>query len=146
MNSRLSPEQRYNLQKYGRVDGIDVGSFDDVLAYSQHNMNSNKVMLGKYDGGSATSYITKAGKEYSYFDVGGDWQAIMDRQGLTEQQMFDTYNKPFLDDAIRVGKTIHFSHNPNNYRDSTLGNEWEYLKSRYGYTTIIKEGDVWIAK
>lgn len=123
----LTPEQRYNLQQYGNINGstntgdlnpgvvikgsgdtktIDFKNYQETIDKSVHNPESNKVMLGKYDGGGSSSYITKAGDDYSYFDLGKDWDAIKRAQGLTDRDMFDLYNKSFLDDAMSAKKTF----------------------------------------
>lgn len=103
-------------------------------------------MLGKYDGGGPTSYITKAGDDYSYFSLGNDWDKIKAEKNLTDNDMFKLFNEPFLDDAVNSGKTINFSHDPRLYSDSALGMEWQYLQDNYGYTTLVKNGGVWIAR
>lgn len=43
---------------------------NDIRKYlieSTHNSSSKKVMLGLYDGGAPSSYISKAGNEYTFF-------------------------------------------------------------------------------
>lgn len=60
--------------------------------------------------------------------------------------MFEYLNIPALDDAVSSGKTICFSHNPRLYPDSYLAQEWQYLKENYGFKSLTKKGDVWIAK
>ena len=88
-------------------------------------------MLGKYDGGGPTSYITKAGDEYTYFDLGSDWNVIKRQYGFTDDEMFSLFNESFLDDGINAGKTFYFSHNPIN-DSGALGKEYQYLlKNNY---------------
>ena len=62
---------------------------------------------------------------------------------LTNDDMFDLFNIPALDDAIKAGKEIRFSHNPEAYKNSALGKEWEYIKTKLGYIKIKKIGDFW---
>ena len=83
-------------------------------------------MLGKYDDGGASSYIKKAGKEFEYFDLGKDWDIIKMKYNLTDDEIFELFNKPFLDKGINKGKTFYFSHNPLN-DVGTLGKEYRYL-------------------
>ena len=52
-----------------------------------HNSSATKIMLGKYDGGSATSYITKAGSEFTYFNLGKNWDDIKSTYRYTDQDM-----------------------------------------------------------
>ena len=89
-------------------------------------------MLGKYDGGGPTSYITKAGKDYTYFDLGSEWDDIKKFYGFTDEDMFKLFNESFLDDGINEGKTFYFSHDPVN-DSGALGKEFEYLKEN-GYS------------
>ena len=70
------------------------------------------MILGKYENGGATSYIARAGTDFSYFDLGNDLNNIMETYGLSYKEMFNYFNKPALDDAISSGKTIRFFHNP----------------------------------
>lgn len=107
--------------------------YSKYLKTSQHNVNSNDVMLGKYDNNSPSNYINQAKNNgYSYFDMGDDFTAIEKQYGYTDNDMFDLFNKPFLDDAIAQGKTFHFSHNPVNDKGA-LGKEFEYL-IEHGYS------------
>lgn len=98
---------------------------------SVHNPDAPRVMLGKFLGGGPESYITKAGGDHAYFSLGADWDAIRDAQGLTNQQMFDLYNKRFLQEGIDAGKTFDFSSPPNN-DPGYLGQELKYLQA-HGY-------------
>ncbi|MEI3604978.1 hypothetical protein SPD48_04680 [Pseudogracilibacillus sp. SE30717A] len=116
-------------------------------------------MLGKYtptiedgvpnfDIPGPDSYIVKAGKDSTYFDLGKQWDSIKDKYNLTDNDMFELFNKPVLGDAVAGGKEIRFSHDPTKreYRRSYLFQEWVYLKEKYGYRRIEKEGTMWIAK
>ncbi len=85
-------------------------------------------MLGKYGGGGPSSYVAQAGDKHSYFSVGEHWDDIKKAQGLSDAQMFDKYNVPFLDDAIKEGKTFHFSHDPR-VADGALRDEYIHLKN-----------------
>lgn len=88
-------------------------------------------MLGKYDGGGATSYITKAGDDYTYFSLGNEWDSIKTKYGYTDDDMFKLFNEAFLDDGINAGKIFQFSHNPVN-DIGALGQEYQYLlKNNY---------------
>ena len=61
--------------------------------------------------------------------------------------MFELLNVPALDDAGRSGKEIRFSHKADlpKYEESFLAQEWQYLKSQYGYTKLIEKDGVWYA-
>ena len=105
---------------------ISYTDYDNIYKSSIHNAGKDKVMLGKYDGGGATSYITKAGSEYEYFSLGKDWDTIKVKYGYTDNDMFKLFNEAFLDDGINAGKTFQFSHNPIN-DTGALGQEYQYL-------------------
>ncbi|MGN0161102.1 MAG: hypothetical protein ACI4AQ_06925 [Lachnospiraceae bacterium] len=110
---------------------ISYTDYDNIYQSSIHNAGKDKVMLGKYDGGGPTSYITKAGDDYTYFSLGNDWNTIKAKYGYTDNDMFKLFNEAFLDDGINAGKTFQFSHNP--IKDTgTLGQEYQYLlKNNY---------------
>ena len=51
-----------------------------------------------------------------------------------------------LDDAVKSGNRIRFSHNLTAYGNCALKNEWQYLKDTFGYTRLKKIGDFCYAK
>lgn len=110
---------------------ISYTDYDNIYQSSIHNAGKEKVMLGKYDGGGPTSYITKAGDDYTYFSLGNEWNTIKAKYGYTDDDMFKLFNEAFLDDGINAGKTFQFSHNPIN-DTGALGQEYQYLlKNNY---------------
>ncbi len=129
-NGDIKSHLYYNPDK-GGSKSISYKDYDNIYQKSIHNPGKEKVMLGKYDGGGPTSYITKAGDEYTYFSLGSEWDAIKGKYGFTDDDMFKLFNEGFLDDGIYGGKTFYFSHNPINDRGA-LGMEYEYLlKNNY---------------
>ena len=111
---------------------IPIKDYTEISESAAHNGYSNKVMLGKYDGGGSNSYIQKAKDGgYSYFDLGEDWGIIETKYNLTDDDMFKVFNEPFLDDGINGGKSFTFSHNPVG-DTGALGKEYNYLKQN-GY-------------
>ena len=112
---------------------ISYSEYEEICKKSVKNPGKDKVMLGKYDGGGPTSYVTKAGKDYEYFSLGNEWDRVAEQYGLSEKEMFKLFNEPFLDDGINAGKTFYFSHNPKGDQGS-LGMEFKYLeKNGYGW-------------
>ena len=110
---------------------ISYKDYDSIYQSSIHNGGKNKVMLGKYDGGGSTSYITKAGDEHTYFSLGKEWDSIKSKYGYTDDEMFKLFNEAFLDDGINAKKTFYFSHNPQNAKGA-LKDEYQYLlKNNY---------------
>ena len=54
--------------------GITI--YNRIYESSIKNPGKDKIMLGKYDGEGLTSYITKAGNDYTYFSLGSEWDDI----------------------------------------------------------------------
>ncbi len=95
-------------------------------------------MLGKYDEGGPTNYITKAGKDYTYFELGSKRNDIKKVYGFTDEDMFKLFNESFLDEGMNAGKTLYFSHDPIN-DNGDLGNEYRYLfKNGYEWNSITQ--------
>ena len=67
---------------------------------------------------------------------------------MNDQEMFEYFNKPVLEDAIAGGKTIYFSHNPLEYPDTFLDWEWEYIKKRLLLTdeNLKKNEGIWYVR
>ncbi|MGX5694883.1 hypothetical protein ACWKWP_01685 [Agromyces soli] len=116
----------------GSDRSIPRADYDAAYEASVHNPDAESVMLGKFhteDG--SPNYIERAGDDHTYFDLGDDWDRIQREQGLSNQQMFDVYNKRFLDDAIAGRKVVNFSQNPSG-DPGYLGQELKYLQD-HGY-------------
>lgn len=109
---------------------ISICDYQNICKKSVHNQGKNKVMLGKYDGGGENSYITKAGNDYEYFNLGNDWEIIKSQYGFDDMDMFKLFNEPFLDNGISARKIFYFSHNPQN-DGGALGLEFNYLKQNH---------------
>jgi len=124
------------------IDGIKiingmVGGKIPIEIYKKIRMDSiinpdNHIMtLGKYNaGGKSYVVIAKDGKT-KCFDLGTDWNKIKQEYHLTNQQMFDYFNKPALDDAIKANDKFVFTHDPRKY-GGDLAQELKYLK-KHGY-------------
>ncbi len=66
-----------------------------------------------------------------YFDMkDGLYDEVMKIYNLSYQDMFEEFNTVALDKAIREGKMIRFTHNPElaEYAGSFTDQEWKYLK------------------
>ena len=74
----------------------------------------------------------------TYFDLSSDgWSAVKNKYNLTDQDMFELFNKPALDDAILSGKTFKFSQDP--ITDTKyLNQELKYLEEK-GYKYMEEE-------
>ena len=129
----------------GKVGGkIPVDDYKTIRQSSNKNSDADSITLGKFTSGS-DSYIARAGQNSSYFDMGSEFDTIRKNYGLSSSEMFDYFNRPFLDDAISSGKAIRFSHDPRLYEKGFLVDEWEYLKSTLNLTDadLVFEGGFW---
>ncbi|MDR0951439.1 MAG: hypothetical protein LBM18_00740 [Oscillospiraceae bacterium] len=131
----------------GQVGGkVPINDYLEIRAKSVINPASDTLTLGKY-ADDFSSYTVRAG-ETMYFDLGDEWDVIRQRYNLSADEMFDYFNVPVLDEAIGSGKAIRFSHNPVEYMDSALGDEWEYIKGALSKTDedLTYEGGFWYVK
>lgn len=115
---------------------------------SIHNPNSSSMTLGKYFDGTieSGSYVAKAeATGDTYFSLGEKWNEIKAAYKLTDDDMFNLFNKRALDDAVSQGKTIRFSQNPYEWKETTLAREWDYLQKKHKYKSLIKKGEYWYA-
>jgi RHS repeat-associated protein len=119
------------LGKFGRIGAnlADVSRLSDeqIALATQHVTNSGDTVLGHFPG-----YIEKASdRGSSYFDVGGEWDAIVARG---EDPW--AYNQAFLDSRIAAGDRMLLSVVKQDIRPgSYLEREIQYLMSNgYGWT------------
>ncbi|MEA4923568.1 MAG: hypothetical protein VB031_09520 [Eubacteriaceae bacterium] len=134
-----------DVGKIARHGGIPELKYLYYKKIALHNPDSKILTLGSYEGRGPNCYITKAG-DTSYFDLGKAYDKIQKKYGLNEDQMFEIFNKPILEDAVREGKTIRFSHDPSKAKKRTaLHKEYNYLKSK-GYDIKVGKGGFWYAE
>ena len=132
----------------GKVGGkIPVDEYKTILKSSIKNPDAKTMTLGKYTNGP-DSYIARAGKDSTIFDMGEQRGIIRQKYSLTNKEIFDYFNIPALDDAISSGKIIRFSHNPLDYDTGALPAEWNYIKNNLGLAdgNLIFEGGFWHVK
>ncbi len=77
--------------------------------------------------------------------MGHEWNEMRTEYGLTNGQLCDFFNVSVLDDAIRSGWQIFFSHDPRVSPPGALADEWAYLRSN-GYMTLEVTAGGWIAR
>jgi hypothetical protein len=116
------------------VAKMSVPDWDSIYASSIHNGTAPESMLGKYVGGGDESYVIQAENGgYRYFSLGTNWERIEAQYGLDDVQMFELFNKPFLDEAIRQRQTVRFTHDPEAW-GGALKQELDYLtNARNGF-------------
>ncbi len=115
--------------------GMSDEDYFDLLDSSVHNPNGLEAILGKYYVPGTSSYVDVAEGRHppaTYFSLGDEWGNIADAHNLTDRDMFDAFNVPFLERMIAEGKPISFSHNPLDFPGSALADELDFLQ-RHGY-------------
>ena len=130
----------------GKVAGkIPLEEYEAIRKRSVKNAASDTLTLGKY-AADETSYTVRAWKT-SYFDLGDEWNTVIDKYDITTDDMFDLFNKPVLEEALEQGKTIRFSHNPL-LEDGFLKQEWSYIKNVTDLddTNLVFEGEFWYVR
>ena len=119
----------------GKPPGMSDQDYLDLLESSVHNPNGLEAVLGKFRVPGTASYIDVAEGRHppaTYFSLGDQWGDIADAHNLTDADMFDSFNVPFLERMIAERKPISFSHNPLDFPGSALADELDFLE-RKGY-------------
>ena len=134
-------KERLDAFNQSHPDSPDVTPevFAVARAAANHQSLSKTVVLGKYLDGGPESYIAKAGKTKAYFDMGAHYEEFQKTFGFSDGDMFDLFNKQFLDDGIRENKTFYFVHDPMEY-GGALREEYNYLLNSDYEKYITKEG------
>ena len=131
----------------GKVGGkIPLEEYNALRLSSVKNPGSDTLTLGKY-ADDASSYTARAG-DTTYFDMGSDWNKVMEEYSLNYEDMFEYFNLPVLDEAIEGGKTIQFSHDPRVFETGSLFDEWNYIKTSTGLTdaNLVFKGGFWVVQ
>lgn len=130
------------------IGKIPVEEYEKIKEMSIHNPDAKSMTLGKYFDGTieSGSYVARAEETGdTYFSLGTMWDEIEEMYGLTDKEMFDLFNTKALDDAVLSDKVIRFGQDPREWSETALGDEWNYLKSRYNYTGLLENGGYWYA-
>jgi hypothetical protein len=83
---------------------------DDYVRLATKNPEANKVMLGLWDDGAPTSYVTK-GKDHTYFSLGNKWDDAKALVNDSREEMWKI-NKEFIDEQKALNKEFWLSHDP----------------------------------
>lgn len=126
-------DEGYELGLVGKGLAKGAGKFtakqiDDYVLFATQNPSAKKVMLGKYGDGGAASYIQRAGKDHTYFDMGSvKWKEAEALVNKNADEMW-RINKQFIDEQKALGKEFYFSHEPWKAQSfEYLSKEAEYL-------------------
>ncbi|WP_227021022.1 fibronectin type III domain-containing protein [Arenibacter algicola] len=129
--------------------GATIGSFTviqirDYIELTTKNADANKVMFGMWDGGGASSYVTKAGNNHTYFDFGEKWDEAYKLVNESDDEIW-RINKEFIDQQRAANKEFWFSHDPFSPKNEQFfAREVNYLID-LGVTDFVKENDLWKA-
>jgi hypothetical protein len=127
-----------NIRKFTQKE------IDDYVKFATKNPDANKVMLGMWDDGKPTSYVSKAGKDYTCFDMGNEWDDIKALVNGSNDEMW-RINKQFIDEQYKLGKEFWSSHNPfSPGNEQIFAREITYLID-LGVKDFEKTGDLWRA-
>ncbi|MFF8186669.1 hypothetical protein ACF044_05355 [Microbacterium sp. NPDC016588] len=126
---------------------ISAEDYAGLRERSVHNGASDTLVLGRFLKDDPASYIDVAKREgATYFDMGLEWGQAEARYGLSPRDdMFNFFNRPVLDEAIRSGKTIRFSHDPRAEASEGKFLEMEALYLEAHGFTIMEDANGWIA-
>jgi hypothetical protein len=133
----------YGVQGAGK---LTLQQIDDWVKFAtkQNEAGINKVMLGMWDGGGANSYITKAGKNHTYFDFGNKWDEVYGLVNKSDDEIWKI-NKEFMDRQKSAGKEFWFSHDPFSPKNEQFfAREVNYIID-LGAKDFQKVGDLWKA-
>ncbi len=110
-----------------------VGKFttkqiDDFVLLATKQGGQTKVMLGKYLNGGPNSYIQRAGKDHTFFDLGTTkWKEAEALVNKNADEMWKI-NKKFIDEQKALNKEFYFSQEPWKAQSHEyLSKEAEYL-------------------
>jgi hypothetical protein len=114
-----------NAAKGGRFTAKQIDDYDKLAT---KNPDAEKVMLGKYLDGGENSYIARAGKDHTYFDMGAEkWKEAEALVSENANEMWKI-NKKFIDEQIVKNKEFYFSYEPWIVQShESLSKEAEYL-------------------
>ena len=114
--SHLSNKEKTYISKYENPTNgkISDEEYDKLRVDSIHNKDAKEYMLGKYDPNHQNGYIEKAGKKYKYFDMGDNWNRLIKEYGFNDKEIFDSFNRPFIQEGIDRRAAFNFSHDPYN--------------------------------
>lgn len=116
------------------VNGAPKMSVTDWLSTyeaSVHNMDAVRATLGKYYPGEARSYenVAEASGD-AYFNMPSKprdlWKETQEKHGLTNDEMFELFNKPFLQEIVEKRMPVRFTVDPEN-DTGYLRDEFDFL-------------------
>ena len=132
------------VAKIANTGKFTLKQIDDFVALATKQNDKTKVMLGMWEGSLTSSYITKAGKDYTYFDFGTKWDEVSSFVSGNKEEIW-RINTEFIDRQRRAGKEFWFSHDPYSPENSQFfAREVNYMID-LGVKNFQKTGDLWKA-
>ncbi len=101
-----------NIRKVKKTFRFSQQQINEYVNFATKNSSSEKVMLGKYLDGGEASYIKRAGKEYTYFDLGKEKWAEAEKFVYNNPDEMWRINKQFIDEQKALNKDFYFSYEP----------------------------------
>ena len=136
--------RRFGVSKMAIAGRLTLSQIDEWVRFASKQNDKSKVMLGMWDNGGASSYITKAGTHYTYFDFRDKWDEVYNLVNKSKDEIWKI-NKEFIDRQKSAGKEFWFSHDPFSPKNEQFyAREVNYLID-LGVRNIQKVGDLWKA-
>ncbi|MGO2141750.1 MAG: putative T7SS-secreted protein [Leucobacter sp.] len=116
------------------VDKMSVKELTELYNKSIHNMDADQATLGRFIENDPTSYEQVArANGTAHFNLEGDgWDNARIQYDVTDAQLYEMLNKPFLEEIIRKKTPVEFTADPRARPGSALYKELEYLEL-HGY-------------
>ncbi|MDR2474472.1 MAG: hypothetical protein LBD45_01310 [Bacteroidales bacterium] len=135
------------VEESGEIIGKKARKFtqaeiDEYVKLATKNSSANKVMLGKYLDGGENSYISRAGKDHTYFDMGAQkWNEAETFVNKNSDEMW-RINKQFIDEQKMLNKEFYLSLDPD-IADGFYLKEINYLTKDLKGKIIKINNDLW---
>ncbi|NYJ21052.1 hypothetical protein HNR05_002843 [Leifsonia psychrotolerans] len=116
--------------KINGVDKMTVDELADIYNDTLHNMDADQATLGKFVPKGPASYEQIAGKAGdAHFSLDpSKWAETQKKFDLTNNEMYELLNKPFLNEIIEKKLPVRFTHDPNAQKGTSLYKELQYLR------------------
>ncbi|GAB3128549.1 hypothetical protein GCM10027056_30080 [Glaciibacter psychrotolerans] len=123
--------------KINGVDKMTVDELADIYNDTLHNMDADQATLGSYVPKDPASYEQIAGKAGdAHFSLDpSKWAETQKKYDLTNNEMYELLNKPFLNEIIEKELPVRFTHDLEANARTFLGRELKYLTdNRYKFS------------
>lgn len=124
--------------KNGRIDvpgsggkTISVEDYVRVRHASTWNDDAPETVLGKFKEGKKSYTAVAEAEGARHFNLGADgWARAKNELSLTDDEMFEMFNRPFLAETIARADSVRFTVDPRKYEHgSALWKEYDLLET-----------------